>query len=460
MNEEPAGQLRAFGRGVTGVVSRELREHWHLLGDLAKWIVLGCVIGALAGVAAAVFLYGLALATDARGAQPWLLWLLPVGGLAMGLAYHYLGGRAAEGNNLILDEIHGLDPAGPVPASDHRWVPRRMAPMVLAGTWITHLLGGSAGREGTAIQMSGSLADTVSRLLRLGPHDRRIVLIAGIAGGFGAVFGVPLAGTVFALEVQSVGRIRHDALVPALAASVTGNLVTHALGLYHHATPRITLPATPLEPRLLAVVAIAGLAFAAAAILFSELTLWLRRGFRLVRWAPARPFIGGLAVIGLTLWAGERDYLGLSLPLIGAAYTGGVAASAFAWKLLFTSVTLGSGFQGGEVTPLFVVGATLGATLSGVLDAPPALLAAAGLVAVFAAATNTPIACTIMGVELFGAAALPYLAVACAVAYVFSAHRGIYEAQRVDTPKSRLLPHAPGGRLDELGSLRRGKPPT
>lgn len=448
--------MRAFWAGLRRVLSEESREHGHLLIDLAKWLVLGTAVGVMAGLSAALFLYGLAWVTDTRMEQTWLLWLLPVGGLLVGLMYQYLGGRAVGGNNLILDELHGIDPAGPKPAQGPGWVPRRMAPLVLVGTWITHLFGGSAGREGTAIQMSGSLADSLSRLLRLEAADRRIVLIAGIAGGFGAVFSVPLAGAVFALEVQSVGRIRHDALVPALAASITGNLITQWWGLYHHVTPTITLPSLDLELGLLGSVILAGLAFGLTAVVFSELTVWLRRGFRRLSWAPLRPFVGGVLVVLLTLAVGSRDYLGLSLPLIDVALSGAaVAGYVFALKLLFTAVTLGAGFPGGEVTPLFVIGATLGAALGNVLNAPPELLAAVGLVAVFGAATNTPLACTIMGIELFGAGALPYFAVACAVAYLFSSHRGIYEAQRIDTPKSARLAHGGAASLRDVSQWRR-----
>lgn len=329
--------------------------------------------------------------------------------------------------------------AAETPKPDERagWVPRRLAPLVLLGTWVTHLLGGSAGREGTAIQMPGSLSDGFARAARLPGEDRRLVLIAAVSGGFSAVFSVPLAGAVFGLEVQSIGRIRYDAIVPALTASVVGFVSMHAIGLPHDVTPAVTLPAVELSLLLAGKVALAALVFGLVSVLFSELTDGLKRAFAvLVGGPPLRPFAGGVLVVGLTLLVGSRDYLGLSLGLIDTALTGApLLWYAFALKLLFTAVTLGAGFQGGEVTPLFVIGATLGATLAGPLDAPVELLAAVGFVAVFAAATNTPLACTIMGLELFGTGALPYLAIGCVVAYVFSSHRGIYSAQRVDTPK-------------------------
>jgi H+/Cl- antiporter ClcA len=441
---------------VRDLVRFEWAEHAGLLRFLARWLVLGSVIGVLAGVSSSVFLYGLLLATDARLTSPWLLFLLPVGGLLIGLVYHYAGSTSAAGNNLILDEIHGLAAETPKPDERRRWVPRRLAPLVLVGTWVTHLFGGSAGREGTAIQMSGSLSDAFARLVRLRGEDRRLVLIAAVSGGFASVFSVPLAGAVFGLEVQSVGRIRYDAIVPALTAAMVGNVTFHALDLPHDVTPHDELAAVGLSLVLLGKVALAALAFGLVSVLFSELVEGLKRAFAvLVSWPPLRPFVGGLLVVGLTFLVGSRDYLGLSLPLIGDAITGAdVVWYAFALKLLFTAVTLGAGFQGGEVTPLFVIGATLGATLAGVLGVPVELLAAVGFVAVFAAATNTPLACTIMGLELFGAGVLPYLAVGCVVAYVFSSHRGIYSAQRVDTPKG-----ATGERdvaLRDLAERRKG----
>jgi H+/Cl- antiporter ClcA len=439
------GRLHPVDAGyelVRSLLRFDVGEHLGLLAFIVRWTVLGAIVGVLAGVSSALFLTLLAEVTDARGDHPWLLWLLPVGGLVVGLTYRYVGGRSPQGNNLILEEVHGVEPEGPAPAAGERWVPRRMAPLVLFGTLVTHLFGGSAGREGTAVQMSASLTDSLSRLVRLRGETRRLLLISAVAGGFGSVFGVPMAGAVFALEVQTVGRLRHDALVPSLAAAIVGDRVVHLLDWPHDLTPRVTLDAFPIEAGLLLKVAVASLAFGLVSALFSELVLGVKRAFAvLVRWSPLRPALGGILVVGSTLAVGSRDYLGLSLPLIADSYTGDVVLGAFALKLVFTAITLGSGFQGGEVTPLFVIGATLGATSADILHAPPELLAAVGFVAVFAGATNTPLACTIMGIELFGAGGIVYLVVGCAISYVFSAHRGIYEAQRVegDEPDARIL---------------------
>ena len=384
--------------------------------QLLRWPLLGSLVGVLAGVSSTVFLISLEWVTEQSAKTDWLLYLLPVGGLVIGLAYHYGGGRSSEGNSLIIDEIH--DPKA--------WVPRRMAPMVLIGTLSTHLLGGSAGREGTAVQMSGSLTDGASRILRLNPNDRRVMLIASIAGGFGAVFGVPLAGAVFALEVQSAKRVFGAALVASLTASVVGNIVVHQLGVHHSLLPQ--LGHVGFSGVLIPKVMVAAMAFGIAGAGFIHLTHSVKHAFeRMVRWAPARPVIGGFMVIALTLAVGDRTYNGLSLDLIDTSLHGGpVPTWGFALKLVFTALTLGSGFVGGEVTPLFVIGATLGVTLAGALGAPLPLFAALGFVAVFAGAANTPIACTIMGLELFGPGAVVYFALACVGSYIFSTHHSIY----------------------------------
>ena len=414
----------------------DVGEHVRLFVYLFRWTLLGAVVGVLAGFSSAFFLVSLNWATTTRLRNPWLLWLLPLGGFVVGLVYHYLGGRAGGGNNLIIDEIH--EPSA--------WIPGRMAPLIYIGTVITQVLGGSAGREGTALQMSGSLTDVFNRAVHLRPADRRVMLIAALSGGFGAVFGVPIAGCVFGLEVQAVGRLRYDALVPALSASLVGDLVVRALGVKH--TPYPKLGDIDLSFPLLAKVMLAGLCFGLVSVLFIELTHGIRSLFAaVVVWPPLRPVIGGFMVIGLTYAVGTREYNGLSIGLIERSLAGGIGVATFAFllKLLFTAVTLGSGFLGGEVTPLFVIGATMGATMGDVLRVPVPIMASVGFVAVFAGAANTPLACTIMGVELFGSTAAPLLAVGCAVSYVFSAHRGISHRAAPSCPE-REPPHRRCGR--------------
>ncbi len=410
-----------------------LRRYRNRFGDfslflhaLVKWGLLGSVVGVLAGTASAVFLISLAWATNFRIANPDIIFLLPLGGFAIGWLYHYFGGTAAQGNNLVIDEVN----------ANKSQIPLRMAPFVLFGTVVTHLFGGSAGREGTAIQMGASLADSLRRLLNLGPEDRRLLIMAGIAGGFGSVFGTPVAGFVFGMEVQSVGRIRYEGIIPCLVASVVGDLVTRAWGVTHAHYP--ALANIEIDPILLIKVALAGIAFGLCSILFIELIHGVKHlHSRWLKYPPLRPLVGGLAILGMTFLVGHRDYLGLSLPLIQSSVNGtGVATFAFLLKLVFTCVTLGSGYMGGEVTPLFVIGSTLGYTLGTLLGVNPIFMASIGFVAVFAGASNTPLACSLMAIELFGGGSALYIILGCVIAYLASGHRGIYITQIVNSPKS------------------------
>jgi H+/Cl- antiporter ClcA len=388
------------------------------LTQLVRWIVLGSLSGILAGLSSYVFLRVLDSMTSTRQDNDWLVYLLPPAGVLLGWAYHSFGGRAAQGKSLIIEQIH--DPT--------EWVPMRMAPMILVGTWITHLFGGSAGREGTALQLSGSLTDGVARYLPISAEERRVLLQASIAGGFGGVFGVPLAGTIFALEVPTVGRIRTEAFVPALCASMVGNAVVHVLGYNHGPRPAVVAIISAL---VVAKVALASIAFGLTGAAFALLSQTIRTQLsQRVRWAPLRQGLGGLSVLGLSLLFGH-DYLGLSLPLLNQALTGThLALWVFALKLLFTAITFGSGLPGGEVTPLFVMGATLGSALAPVLGLEVTLLASVGFVAVFAGAAKTPLACTVMGLEFFGTEIAIPLVVACALSFAFSGRHGIYRTQR------------------------------
>ena len=404
-----------------------LAEQLGFLRQVARWIALGAMSGILAGLSSWVFVKGLERVTEFREhGRQWLVFLLPLAGMGMGAAYHYLGGRSHEGSNLLIDEIH--EPTA--------WVPRRMAPLVLVGTWTSHLFGASVGREGTALQMSGSLTDGLSRVLKLTPADRRIMLVAALAGGFGAVFGVPVAGAVFAMEVQAVGRMRFEPVVPALTAAVVGDRVLIALG-YHHTAYSAMLP--HVTPWMLVRVALAGLAFGLVAAAFAGFTHRLKQVMaEQETWAPARPLMGGIVVIALVTIFGHT-YQGLSLPYLAEAISGDhLSFAVFALKLLFTVMCVGTGFFGGEVTPLFVIGATLGAALALPLGLGGPMLAAVGFCAVFGAAANAPLACIIMGAELFGSGAIVPIAVGVIVAYVVSGSRGIYSSQRVFANKLEL----------------------
>jgi H+/Cl- antiporter ClcA len=388
---------------------------------LIKWTALGSLVGILCGSASALFLHVLDLVTRLRLERPALIVFLPLAGLGIGWVYHRYGGAAARGSNLIIDELH----------TNASRIPFRMFSLILIGTWVSHLFGGSAGREGTAIQMGTSLADNLRRLLGLNRADRRLMIMAGVSGGFGSVFGTPVAGVVFGMEFQSAGRMRYDGIVPCLVSACVGDLVTRAWGIRHsHYAP---FPDFPIDAGLLIKVVLAGIAFGLAGLLFIEFTHLVKWGFGRLPVAPyIRPVIGGVLVIGLTVLVGTTDYNGLSIPFITRSLDGtGVPPEVWILKLVFTGLTLGSGFVGGEVTPLFLIGAALGYTLGGPLGVPPTFLAALGFTAVFAGASNTPIACTVLAVEIFGGGGEVYVLVANVIAYLSSGNRSIYTAQRI-----------------------------
>jgi H+/Cl- antiporter ClcA len=393
---------------------------------LLQWTWLGGLVGVACGAASAAFLLLLDRATRFREAHEVIVYTLPIAGIVIGLVYERWGKPIRGGNNLIIDTIH--DNAAPIPL--------RMAPMVFAGTILTHLFGGSAGREGTAVQMGASMADSIAQRLGVSKEMRPRLLAAGMAGGFGSVFGTPVAGAIFGLEVTRVGRIDYDALGPALIASIVGDFVTRRLGVVHTAYPQAAYVA--LTPLVLLKLAVIGAAIAAAAAAFVELTHALKHllEHRLPS-LPARMAVGGAAVVVMWKLVGTSDYLGLGVPEIVRSFSDAtVAPYAFAAKLVFTAVTLASGFLGGEVTPLFFVGATLGSAAARLLGLPIALGAGVGLAALFGAAANTPLALSIMGVELLGAPILPHVLIVAVIAYVLSGHRGIYPSQRIGRRKS------------------------
>ena len=394
-----------------------------LFKHLLKWLLLASIVAVLAGTASAGFLFALDWATATRLAHAWLIWLLPLAGFAVGWLYLRYGNSVEGGANLLIDEIH--DPK--------KIIPLRMAPLVLGATVVSHLFGASVGREGTAVQMGGALADQLTRLFRLNNEDRRIILMAGISAGFASVFGTPLAGALFGLEVLAIGRLRYEAMLPCLAAAVIADQVLLLWGpLLHIAHTHYAVPLIPaLSAWTLCAMVVAGVLFGVTGKVFAQATHGLSGLMkRKIAYAPLRPLIGGL-VVAVAVWLiGTDKYIGLGIPTIVDALKQPLPAYDFLGKMAFTIVSLGTGFKGGEVTPLFFIGATLGNALGPLLHQPAVLLAAIGFVAVFAGAANTPIASTLMAMELFGADIGVYAAIACVVAYLFSGHAGIYRAQR------------------------------
>jgi H+/Cl- antiporter ClcA len=377
-------------------------------------LLMGACVGVLCGGASALFLALLSDVIALREMHPKLLFALPFLGLISTWLYHRFGKESEAGNRLVVDEV--LEWKGRVPS--------RMAPLVLIGTLLTHLGGGSAGREGTAVQMGAALARSIGKLsgsrlgswLRLTRSRQRLLLQAGIAGGFASVFGTPLAGAIFGVESIQRGRWRMEGLLICFVSSFVGHGLARLLGTKH---AHYEIAAMPLSPWLLGKLLLFVLPIVIVAWVFrSSIHALLRWTASHLQWW-LRPILGAACVIALALWLQDTAYLNLGLPWLDRIFRNGdaVPSYAFAAKLAITVLTLGFGFKGGEVTPLFVIGSLLGAALAPFLGVPSSYLAALGFAALFSTASHTPVASILMGVHLFGLPMIAPLICVCAPAY-------------------------------------------
>lgn len=386
------------------------------------WLGLATLAGAFSGSASALFLVSLDWATNFREANLWLIALLPLAGFGIGYMYHHYGANSVKGNNLLLDELY----------KTKNPIPLRMTPLVLFGTIFTHLFGGSAGREGTAVQMGGSLADQLTKWFSLNEENRRLILICGVAGGFASVFGTPLAGAIFSLEWMLTRKFRWESIFPAFLAAFVADWTCELLWGVGHTL--YSIPEVPFHSLInLAWVIPAGIAFGLAARLFAEAGHGVSAFFhKTISYPPLRPLVGGGLVALIVYFTGSTTYIGLGVPRIVEAFE--VPLPWYDWlaKTGLTGLTLGSGFKGGEVTPLFFTGATLGNALASWIPLPLALLAGMGFVGIFSGATNTPMACTVMGMELFGYEAGIFLGLACLISFAASGRGSIYSSQNLE----------------------------
>ena len=383
-----------------------------------KWLAFAAVTGAVCGLVGSAFYGSVALATALRSEHAWLLWLLPFAGVGIAALY-----RAAKldglGTDAVIDAIH-----------EGRAISVLLVPVIFVSTAATHLFGGSAGREGAALQIGGGLGQNIARLFRLDDKDRRLATLCGMSALFSALFGTPLTATIFALEVVSVGEIYYAGLVPCLTSALAAFGVT---GLFGIAPERFAVAAPALTAGLLWRAALLGLASALMSVLLCETMHRSERlAKRLLPNSLLRAFAGGAAIVALTYLCGTTDYNGAGTDVIAAAIERGAARPwDFALKLLFTAVTLSCGFKGGEMVPTFFIGATMGCALGPALGLPAGFAAALALAGVFCGAVNCPVASVILAIELFGSEGALSFAVVTAVSYMLSGYSGLYRSQKI-----------------------------
>ena len=390
---------------------------------LVKWMTVGALVGGVGGLVGSLFHLGVNYATGVREAHPWVLYLLPVGGLVIVCLYR-ITKMEGKGTNAVIESVHF-----------GREVPIWLVPLIFIGTVITHLCGGSAGREGAALQIGGGIGYGTGRLLHLGEKDLPLATLCGMSGVFAALFGTPLTATVFALEVISVGVLYYAGLIPCITASMMGYLVSSLMGI---APTRFTVTTPALNGWTMLLVVILALLCALVSILFCRgLHLAEHMAEKYFKNAYVRILAGAAVIVAITLLLGTTDYNGAGMHIIEQAVAGQASPRAWLWKLLLTVVTIACGFKGGEVVPSFFIGATFGCVVGAFLGLDPGFAAAVGLVAVFCGAVNCPLASVILSVELFGSGDLLYFAMACAISYLASGYCGLYSSQTILYSKLR-----------------------
>ena len=395
----------------------QFENAWHFLRSFLRWSLLAILVGAVCGLVGTAFHVCVNYATRWRGELPWLLYLLPVGGVAIVWLYHRLGQSSSLGTDRLFTSIQ-----------DRTAVPVAMAPLIFVATFLTHLLGGSAGREGAALQIGGSLGSDIGRLLKLDENDKRTLTMVGMGALFAALFGTPLTATVFAMEVLCMGHMVYSSFVPCIMASLTA----FGVSLLLHMEPEgYVLTAVP-DLNWISALQVTGLAALCAALSVLFCAVMHISGHSFKKWMKnpyVRAIAGGLAIIVLTLLVGSRDYNGAGAQVIERAIEGEARPQDFILKLIFTAITLGCGYKGGEIVPTFFVGATFGCVVGPLLGMNPGFAAAIALVATFCGNTNCPVASVFLGIELFGGQAVPLFALACAVSYMLSGYSSLYHSQ-------------------------------
>mgnify|MGYP001649649229 CR=1 FL=1 len=408
------------------IIRHKIKHNLKRIETSIKWVLFAIISGVVAGGAGTLFYFGMTLVTLIRTKHPWLIFLLPFGGLVIVGCYRLLHDEHDTGTNLVISAIHSDDN-----------LPLKMAPLIFISTLITHLFGGSAGREGAALQLGGSIGAKAGELLKLDEKDSSLVIMCGMSAVFAALFGTPLTATFFAMEVISVGVIYYVGLVPCIASSLIAYKISLLAGL---APTKFNITGIP-RLSLVSVTQIAALAALCAVISILLCMVMEFSHSRFQMYLPntyLRIAVGGVVIIALTLLVGTRDYNGAGVDVIVAALEKGKAhPEAFALKMLFTAITINTGFKGGEIVPTFFIGATFGCTAAGFLGLDPSFGAAIGLVALFCGVVNCPVASILLSYELFGGSGLVLFAVACGVSYMLSGYYGLYSSQKIMYSKTK-----------------------
>ncbi len=391
-----------------------------------RWFIISILIGVFAGLSVSALMFLLDWSSKTHDRYPDIVWFLPLIGFFIGWAYLNFGKDASGGNNLLIDEIH--DPK--------KILPLRMVPFILFGTVLTHLFGGSAGRESAAVQMGATLSDQISKFIKMQWQERKILLVAGSGAAFGAVINAPFAGIVFGMEVIVIGRLKFFAILECTIASFVAYF-TVFFHSPHFIYPAIEIPGFSFQIAFF--IALAGIIFGLASRIFILITHLIEKTLAsFISYVPLRPFVGGILLVFLYQLEGTNQFKGLGIAGITKGLTEQQGFDIPALKALFTSITVGSGFKGGEFVPLLFIGTNLGNALAILIPVSFKLLAAVGFAGVIAGATNTPIACSIVAMEIFGIEIAPYAFIACFMSYYFSGHTGIYKTQRLDEKRHQL----------------------
>lgn len=404
MNEQIKHKIRHnVNRGITSV----------------KWIVFSILSGIIVGLCGTAFYFGMSLVTVLRTQNPWLIYFLPVGGLAIVALYRMLHSEKDTGTNLVLSAIHSDDE-----------LPFRIAPLIFISTLITHLFGGSAGREGAALQMGGSIGNTLGKLFGFDDKDKHIMIMCGMSAAFSALFGTPMAAAIFPMEVVSVGVMYYAALVPCVISSLIAHGIAYSFGVSNELFFIKDIPAFSIGSSVW--VSVLAVLCALVSILFC---VALHGADRLYKKYIANPYVrvftGGCIVVVLTLLVGNQSYNGTGINIIAQCIDGSVRPEAFLLKIIFTAACLGAGFKGGEIVPSFFIGAAFGCLFGLTFGFSPTLCTAVGMTAVFCGVTNCPISSLLISFELFGYDGMPYFLLSVALSYMLSGYFGLYKSQRI-----------------------------